>query len=80
MVLGAIFPDIKINDRLDFTTSWLDSPLGILIPIPEASTNYTALLQPFRYQVTNLYLVSVRHVELCYDRSGSCWLSPAFVQ
>lgn len=53
LALGAIYPAATYFKKIDVTTSWMHSTLGLLIPWPRDAglVNISAIAQPFTLQV-----------------------------
>ena len=37
---------------VDFSISWIDTPVGLLIPFPTEQSNYKAIVKPFEWKVS----------------------------
>lgn len=63
--MGAVYPTSYAYRKVDFTTSWLHSPLSILIPSPEKINNkISSIAAPFQFEV--LIIKPIRCVTLLY--------------
>lgn len=52
IAMGTIYPTAFAYSKVDFTTSWLHSPLSILIPSPQRiSFKASSIIEPFQYKV-----------------------------
>jgi hypothetical protein len=51
LYLGALVESVERFKNADFSSPWLSGSFSILIPIPNASTNIGALIQPMRTEV-----------------------------
>ena len=52
-LLGTLAPTAERYKKIDYTTFFINSPSGLLIPFPEPSVNIAAVIQPFSIKVLN---------------------------
>ena len=54
LVLGGTASTSNRIKKIDFSTPWLETPIGFLIPYPTSNENIAAIVKPFDLTVITL--------------------------
>ena len=80
MVLGGTASTSNRIKIIDFSTPWLETPIGFLIPYPTSNENIAAIVKPFDLTVITLiniilfYHFDLRALSFSDMATASCFI------